>query len=279
MQRAFANLPGRQVHYREAGHGDVPLLMLHGSPGSARQLERLGDALAHTRRVLATDRPGNGDSPALPLVQPEIADYAAAEFAVLDALGVQAVDVYGSHTGANVAVEMALLAPARVRRVILDGVALFPEAVAASYLAQYAPAVQPDLAGTHLQWAFQFCRDQVLFFPWFVPVAENARGLGLPPAQALNDVVLEVLKSLGTYHLGYNASFRYPARARLPLLRQKVLAIAAADDPLLGYLGEAVALIPDAVTRPLGSLRGPGGLAGFVEVVTAFLERGEVSAG
>jgi len=274
MQRAFANLPGRQVHYREAGQGDLPLLMLHGSPGSARQLERLGDALSVTRRVLATDRPGNGDSPALPLVQPEIADYAAAEFAFLDALGLYTIDVYGSHTGANVAVEMALLSPARVRRVILDGVALFADDVAATYLARYAPAMQPDLAGTHLQWAFQFCRDQVLFFPWFAPVAENARGLGLPPAPALNDVVLEVLKSLSTYHLGYNASFRYPARARLPLLRHKVLAIAAADDPLLCYLEEAVRLIPDAVTRPLGSLRGPGGVEEFVDYINDFLKVG-----
>jgi len=271
MQRAFANLPGRQVHYREAGQGDVPLLMLHGSPGSARQLERLGDALAVSRRVLATDRPGNGDSPALPLAQPEIADYAAAEFAFLDALGLYTIDVYGSHTGAHVAVEMALLAPGRVRRVILDGVALFADDVAASYLAQYAPAMQPDLAGTHLQWAFQFCRDQVLFFPWFAPTAENARGLGLPAAPVLNDLVMEVLKSLGTYHLGYNAAFRYPARARLPLLRHKVLAIAAADDPLLCYLEEAVGLIPDAVTRPLGSLRAPGGVEAFVEVLNEFL--------
>jgi pimeloyl-ACP methyl ester carboxylesterase len=248
MLRDFANLPERQVHFRHAGAGGVPLLLLHASPGSSRQLDALGDALAQTRRVLATDRPGNGDSQPLPIVQPETADYARAEWACLDTLGIETIDVYGSHTGACIATEMAIQAPSRVRRVILDGIGIFTDEEAAAYLARYAPTMQPDLAGQYLQWVFQFCRDQVLFFPWFEPTQENARARGLPPAPALHAVVLEVLKSLGTYHLGYNASFRYPARARLPLLTHPVLAVAATADPLRRNLDEAVQLIPNVFT-------------------------------
>ncbi len=272
LKRAFGDVAERQVHYRHAGAGGMPLVLLHGSPGSSRQVERLGDVLARRRRVIAPDRPGNGDSPALPIAEPAIVDYARADLAFLDSLGVGACDVYGSHTGANVAMEMALQAPARVRRLVLDGIGLFPAALAEHFLAHYAPAMAPDLAGLHVQWAFQFCRDQALFFPWFEPTAQNARGTGLPPAQALHDFVLEVLKSIGTYHLGYHASFRYDAASRLPCLQQPVLAIAAADDPLLVYLEEALRLIPHAVTGPVGSLRAPGALESFADLISGFLD-------
>ena len=265
MLRAFADLPGRQVHYRHAGSGGVPVLLLHGSPGSARQLDRLGDLLSPGRRIIAPDRPGNGDSPALPLAQPEIADYARADVDFLDALDIPLVDVYGSHTGANVAAELAIAAPTRVRRIILDGIGLFSREQVEDYLQHYTPRMEADLSGAYLTRAFQFCRDQVLFFPWFAPTTQNARSLGLPPPAALHALVLEVLKSLTTYHLGYDASFRYNPRPRLPLLTQPVLAICANDDPLNPYLPEALRLIPYASTHPFASLRDTESLANIME--------------
>jgi len=107
----------------------------------------------------------------------------------------------------------------------------------------------------------------VLFFPWFEPTQQNARGRGLPPAPALHAVVLEVLKSLETYHLGYNASFRYPARARLPLLTQPVLAVAAASDPLRRNLDEAVQLIANVSTSTAHD-----DIATLAEKITDFLD-------
>jgi pimeloyl-ACP methyl ester carboxylesterase len=261
MLRAFANLPDRQVHYRHAGAGGVPLLMLHASPGSSRTLDHLGD------------------SPALPIAEPKIADYAGAEFDVLDSLGLHTVDLYGAHTGACVAIEMAIAAPQRIRRIVLDGIAMFSEAEVGAYLAQYAPPMQPDLAGTHLPWAFQFCRDQSLFFPWFDRRPETARGLGLPSAQALHANVLDVLKSLETYHLAYHASFRYPVRTRLPLLPQPVLALAASDDPLHAHLPEALQLIPNVITDKRGPLRAPDSVANLANAINAFLKPSPPTSG
>jgi len=273
MLRAFANLPTRQVHYRHGGAGQVPLLMLHASPGSAKQLERLAEALERHRRVVASDRPGNGDTPPLPIAAPTIGDYAIAELEFLDAIGVETFDVFGMHTGAWVAVELAIRAPSRVRRVILDGFGLFSPDEAAAYLEHYAPAIQPDRAGLHLHWAFQFCRDQALFFPWFNPTTANARGLGLPSAQSLHDTTLEVLKSINTYHLAYRASFRYDAARRLPLVRQDVLAISAADDPLYCHLEEALRLLPRAATGLAGSLRAPDAATTLASLIANFLDQ------
>jgi pimeloyl-ACP methyl ester carboxylesterase len=249
MLRAFADLPSRQVHYRAGGAGGIPLLMLHASPGSGKQLVALARALAAGRPVIVPDRAGAGDSDPLPVAAPSITAFAAAELAVLDALGVKTADIYGTHTGACIAVEMALLAPARVRRVVLDGIGLFSADEAALFRQRYAPPVAPDLAGTHLAWVFQFCRDQSVFFPWFAATPEAARGVGLPPADALHDMVVEVLKCLPTYHLGYHAAFSYDASARLKLLRHDVLAMCTDQDPLRRYLEQAALLMPHAITR------------------------------
>jgi pimeloyl-ACP methyl ester carboxylesterase len=276
MQRAFADLPERQVHYRQGGSGGVPLLMLHASPGSSRQLGPLAAALAGGRRVLAPDRAGSGDSAALAVAQPEIADFARDAWEFLDALAVEQADVYGAHTGACIAAEMAIVAPARIRRVVLDGIGLFSPAQAALYLELYAPPRLPDLAGTHLPWVFQFCRDQALFFPWFAPVEENARGLGLPAAGALHELVVDVLKCLPTYHQGYHASFRFDGPARLPRVTQPVLATCAADDPLRAHLEQAASLLANAVTWIGGSLRGAEGTAVRARAIAAFLDDGGV---
>ena len=114
IRRDFADLPTRQVHFRHAGEGP-PLLMLHASPGSSKQLEGKIEALSRHHRVIAPDTPGNGDSTPLDIAAPAISDYAAALVQFLDAMGLEQCDVYGSHTGANIGLELAVRSPERVR--------------------------------------------------------------------------------------------------------------------------------------------------------------------
>jgi pimeloyl-ACP methyl ester carboxylesterase len=245
IRRAFADLADRQVHFRHGGAGEMPLVMLHASPGSSKQLEWLIAAMATTRRVIAPDTPGNGDSTPLTLETPRIADYAAATLAFLDALGLGQVDLYGSHTGASIATELAILAPERIRKVVLDGVGIFSAEERAEYLANYAPAVKPDLNGAYLNWAFMFCRDQYQFWPWYKRNRENSRAAGLPPPEELHAWVLEVLKAIETYHLGYHAAFSYPKAERLPLVTQPLLAVADENDPLLPNTEAILGLMSD----------------------------------
>jgi pimeloyl-ACP methyl ester carboxylesterase len=245
IRRAFADLSNRQVHFRHSGAGETPLVMLHASPGSSKQLEPLIAALAETRRVIAPDTPGNGDSTPLAVDTPQIHDYAAAMVAFLDAQGFGQVDLYGSHTGASIATELAILAPDRIRKIILDGVGIFSTEERDEYLANYAPAVKPDINGAYLNWAFMFCRDQYQFWPWYKRNRENSRGAGLPPPGELHDWVLEVLKSIETYHLGYRAAFGYPKAERLPLVTRPILTIADENDPLLTNTELILRLIQD----------------------------------
>lgn len=253
IRRAFLDLPDGQLHYRRAGPGPgpgrgtgTPILLLHASPGSSRQLEPLIAALAERYDVIAPDTPGNGDSTPLPIAVPTIADYAARLPALLDALGLDRVAVYGSHTGAAIAVELAILAPDRVERLILDGIGLFTPAQRDDQLARYAPAFTPDRDGAYLIRAFQFCRDQYLFYPWYDRTRAARRDSGLRPAADLHAWLVEVLKAAETYPLAYHAAFAWDAVGRLPQVGRPMLLMAAADDPLALCTRDAASLTDGA---------------------------------
>ena len=276
VKRGFADLAHGQTHYRTAGSG-APLLALHASPGSSRQLLRFIHDMSDRATVYAPDTPGNGDSAALFDREPLIRDLAEAELAFMDAKGLAKVDVYGSHTGAAIAVELAILAPDRIGKVVLDGISwLTPEELEA-ILANYAFPFVPDRDGSYLVRLFQFCRDQYLFFPWYDKTRAARRDGALGSPEDLHAWVLEVMKASQTYHLNYRAAFRYDAKARLPLVTVPALAIAAENDPLLAITRELATLLPDGRFEPLPRLdaadfaaRRKAAIAGFLaEPVTA----------
>jgi pimeloyl-ACP methyl ester carboxylesterase len=276
--RRFAELPFGQLHYRLAGPstgaGGRTLVTLHASPGSSRQLVGLIDAHAARRRVIAPDTPGFGDSAALPIPAPAIIDYAAALLDFLDVAGVDEFDVYGSHTGACIATELAILAPGRVRRVLIDGVGVFTRGERDEYLAHYAHPFVPALDGSHLVRAFNFCRDQYLFFPWYRHTRAARRDAGLRPAEELHAWVLEVLKAAQTYHLGYRAAFAWDAPARLALVTQPTLAFAAEDDPLAEATRAVTPVIPAGRFEALPRYDDPAYGARRTALIETFLGTG-----
>lgn len=269
IRRRFFDRPGRQIHYREIEGTGTPLVLLHLLPGSAKQMEPLMRDLA-PRRCIAPDLAGTGDSDPLPLSDPGIADYADDLAAFLAQIADGApVDLYGTHTGAGVAIELALAAPHLVRRVVLEGIPMFTPEQAATYTEHYAPEIAPDLNGGHLLWAHNFCRDQVLFYPWYDKSPAAARGGGLPPAADLHAWVLEVIKGLPGIPRAYRAAFAYPAAERLAGLTQPVLCLAPEGDSLFEATRQAIAHIPRGTLVVLkgneNDRQGASALAQFLE--------------
>jgi len=244
IRRGFADLAHGQIHYRSAGTG-APLLALHASPGSSKQIVKLISDLAGGRRVIAPDTAGNGDSERLPLEAPLISDLAAVLPAFLDALGLDQVDLYGSHTGAAIATELAILVPGRIRRVVLDGVQVLTPEARADILRRYAHPFPADLDGAYLMRVFQFCRDQYVFYPWYDRTRQGQRSGGLPEPGDLHNWVVEVLKANETYHLNYRAAFQWEALQRLRLLTIPALVIAAENDPLAEETSQAASVLKD----------------------------------
>jgi pimeloyl-ACP methyl ester carboxylesterase len=250
VDRGFVRLEEGLVHYRSAGSlrrgGPLPLYLAHAGPGSSRAFESFLPPLARRRYTFAPDMLGNGDSAPPRSEQVEMAYYADCARRTLDALGIEKVDFYGSHTGAQIGCELAVAHPERVRRLILDGVPIFPPAFKAELLARYAPVVKPDDYGGHLAWAWNFVRDQSLYWPYFDRQGVNRLANGVLPAAQLQLGVTDVLKALDTYHIAYHAAFRQDLRPLLPQLRCPVLLMASEHDPLSLYLDEASTLVPHA---------------------------------
>ncbi|HEU5153713.1 MAG TPA: alpha/beta hydrolase, partial [Gemmatimonadales bacterium] len=99
--------------------GDRPtVVLLHGSPGDNGAFWELGPALANRFRVIAPDLPGFGGSTR------EIPDYSIVAHAhyvlqLLDSLHITQVQIVGFSLGGGVALNIAHLAPERVRSLTL----------------------------------------------------------------------------------------------------------------------------------------------------------------
>lgn len=229
-----------------------PLVMLHTSPASSALLEPLMRAMATGRPVVALDNPANGDSDQPPGIGPfEIADFAAVADKALARLAPGEFDLYGTHTGALIAMELAIANP-RVRRLILDGVTLFDDGgrpdllPRAELLANYLPLFEPTWDGTHLTAAWHFRRAFTTYWPWYRRTREGIRWVPMVELASFHRSFVEVAKRLDTYHLPYRAALAYPTADRLPLLRVPTLIAAHPDDPLQAHSAEAAGLVPDA---------------------------------
>ena len=280
IRRGFLDVAGGQVHYREAGAegraGGTPLILLHPSPGSGRMLQPLLQAMAAGRRVIALDTRGNGDSDPLQgspeKGSPEIADFARATWEAIDALGIGRCDLFGSHTGASIALEASIQAPDRVGHLIIDNMALWSKDRQTVHIASNSPAQKPDMIGSQFTWAWHYCRDQYLFAPWYERTNANRRSIDMPSPETLHAFVMEVLKGLETYHLSYSAVARYDKRARLPLAKVRALVSSCPSDPLMRYVEEVHSLLPGAELRILGDVETDDGAALSAPVYAAFLE-------
>ena len=251
IDRGFVRIAAGLIHYRRAGAsaGALPLIMAHAGPGSSAGLVPLIAELSADRAVIAPDMMGNGESDPPPTATTEISFYADCLIAVMNRKGIARADFYGSHTGAQVVAELAIAHPDRVGCLVLDGIALFPDAMRREFLAQYAKPVVPRDDGSHLAWVWSFIRNLTLFFPYYNEDTQHAIPSGkVMPPELLTAKAAELLKVWSTYHIAYGAAFRHAVRARLPLIASPTLVLETERDPLAKYAARAAALIPGAQT-------------------------------
>lgn len=275
IDRAFVRLEEGLVHYRSCGASKgnaLPLYMIHASPASGVTLSGMMMELGKSRQCIAPDTLGNGDSAGPALESPDMDYYADSVARILDRLKLDKVDVYGSHTGAHIACELAIRHPSRVGKVVFDGIGMFSEEDRADFLKNYAPHMKPDEFGRQFTWAWHFIRDQMLHFPYFRRTPEYRRDQPMASPDILHMIVVDVLKALTTYHKGYHAAFRHRDIERIPLLGCPLFCMASDDDPLQGGVDRAHSLAKNAIKAILPSERVPGGLEKKAQAVARFLD-------
>lgn len=114
----FVEVGGERIHLIRRGNG-APLLLVHGFPSNAAAWSSIVPRLEAERSMVALDMVGFGQSTRQPR-QPMNGDaYADRLVMLLDALGLERIDVAGLSWGGSVVQRLAARYPQRVRRLVL----------------------------------------------------------------------------------------------------------------------------------------------------------------
>ena len=110
-------VPGAQLHYEIRGSG--PLLLVIGSPMAAAEFAPLADALAGDHTVVTYDPRGVAGSTIDDTEQDSTPELRADDVvAIIDDLGAEQADVFGSSGGAVTGLALVVRHPGRVRTLI-----------------------------------------------------------------------------------------------------------------------------------------------------------------
>lgn len=254
IRKTYVDGPFGQVHLRMTPPvaDAVPLVCLHATAYSSQSFLPLMRALAGRRQVIAIDAPGYGgsDAPSGPI---DMAGYARAMIAAVDALASRPVAVLGYHTGAYVATEMAIARPDRIARLVLIGVPYFQALDFEHWKARLAAR---HSLGDRLD---QFAERWSYFITDRHPAVSLERGF---------ENFVDELKAWPDGWWAHEAMFAYDSDGRLPQVAQPVM-ILNPDGHLAPASRVAGERIPDCTVREMPGLSGPVLEAAPVELATA----------
>lgn len=216
LRRGYVEGPFGQLHYAEQGSGR-PVVLVHMSGFNHVQFVKAMPLLADAGlRAIAIDLPGFGMS-APPPEAPSVADYAAAVLALIDALAIAPVVLVGSHLGAQVVTEVAVVRPEAAERVVLVGpLPTTPDERSAQQEfidLERRATIAAD--GRHLMEMWRLILDH---FPGWTDVA------------AIQRLIISQLAAGARNWYGHNAVFRYDHAATLAHLRQPCLVLSNTGD-------------------------------------------------
>lgn len=125
VRRAYTDGRYGQLHlttaYPSGGGFDerTPLVCLHPAAVAGEWFRMLLPELGKDRSVYTPDLPGHGQSDPMTGASLGVADHIAAVGDFLDSMRLRAVDLLGQGLGAAIALELALLRPQQVRRIVV----------------------------------------------------------------------------------------------------------------------------------------------------------------
>lgn len=243
VQRRYVEVAGRRVCYRQAGVGP-PLVMFHGSPGSSAMLAEEMAATAPYFSCFAFDAPGFGGSDPLPGETLTVYDLADATAEAMRAVGLPPCVAYGTHTGALIAIELAVAHPDQVTGLVMEGLPAFTEAEMAALFADYFTKMVPDPLGGHLISTWVRFRDQFIWFPWTARDVRRLNPVDRPTPEEIHLWVMMFYQSCGSYIPAYRAACHHGhlAIVAAEALTQPAVYMASAEDMLFPHLDRLPAL-------------------------------------
>ncbi|ETX07737.1 MAG: hypothetical protein ETSY2_09485 [Candidatus Entotheonella gemina] len=230
IKKGYVDIGTGQIHYRISSHASGhPLLLLHQTASSSQMYEALMQQLDGDFFMLAPDTSGFGQSD-FPPPNPTIADYVTALLQAADHLGLQDMAVFGHHTGASIACEMAVRAPQRVTHLMLSGPPYLDAAERERWLRQAVTPMVIQADGSHLM---QIWRRVTRHDP--------------PPSPALaHREAVDNLRAGERWHEAYAAVFTQDFPSLLAQVHCPTLLMCGGQDLLKPYFQAACDALPDA---------------------------------
>lgn len=146
----FVELQGMQVHLRDEGPtedtGKLPIILLHGTSASLHTWQGWSELLQDQHRVVRFDLPGFGLTGPAPDADYSIDRYASFVVAMMDELGIEQAVLAGNSLGGQIAWETGLLAPDRIKGLVLVNAAGYPftpESMPIGFRLAQIPALAP----------------------------------------------------------------------------------------------------------------------------------------
>ena len=249
---SWTELPHGRAFHLESGSGE-PLLLLQGAGGGAGNWYRLIRPLARLRTVYVPELPGFGISdPIVP--RPPLGLHAAAVMAQwLDAnLGDRPVDLLGTSFGGLVALRLAQIAPARIRRIVLLNAAGLGRGIAMSLRIAGIPVARhlvssPSRRGTALLFRGLLTSDRSQ-----IPSLQQESLIDYMWISARGGAGTELSHALGLF-AGIRGQAEVLGQRELNAIRPRVLIVWGGADRFLPprHGPRAAAAMPDAVSLSL----------------------------
>ncbi len=265
ITRHFVYVGERRVFYRRAGQGPA-LVLLHQSPRSSAEFIPLIHEFASDYTVFAPDTPGFGlsDPFAAADSEPDIDIFVDALERFFNAVGLAQPAIYGTHTGAILAIRFAVRYPQRVSALVANGILLMTETERAEQLTQYFVPFVPRWDGSHLAWLWSRLRDQIRFYPWYHRCTE-ARIDWPMTLDELHNGVQDMLAAGDNYRAGYRAVLDYQIERDLVRLDVPTRIIMVAADALSIYAERCPELPTKAEVRSVSDFADvPGSARDFL---------------
>jgi len=227
IRRNYVDSSVGQIHYRFAGEGK-PLLLLHQSATSSVVYEPMMEYLASNYLTIAMDTPGFGMSD-YPKDQLSVPQYAEIVLEFLDEIQITNTSIFGHHTGASIACELAVMAPKIIDKLILDGPPCVTFEEGQNHLKNVTPLTLTK-DGSYVQKLWEYL------------LRETPPDKTLDVENMHNELVWR-LKAGPRYIETYDAVFRYDMTTKLPLIKAPTLVMAAEFDTVARYLDRANGLM------------------------------------
>jgi pimeloyl-ACP methyl ester carboxylesterase len=241
MERKIIELNGIHIHYRKMGVGPT-LLLLHPSPLSSAIFIPLIQLLSTHFTVVAPDTPGYGYSDALQQQPTTIDDYVPFVLGIVNAFdATNKVTIYGTATGAQMAIAFATLYPEKIKHLYLDNAAHFTNEQRTEILSNYFIDVVPKDDGSHLQAIWQHIKLSTKYFPWYATEIENEYNSTFASLKMLQHIFVHYTNAGDNYADAYICAFANENVENVQKLKVPTTIFRWLQSPILKYIDQLLA--------------------------------------